>query len=107
MIPEWIGEMLNVRFSGRRSPRLAAGFAVMSSLWAALTPPGAAQHVDPKLFQELRWRSIGPFRGGRGVAVTGVKGEAGVFYFGRGGGGVWKTKVAVRQWRHRFSCHAI
>ena len=38
--------------------------------------------VEPSLFQDLRWRLIGPFRGGRVLAVTGVPGEPEHFYFG-------------------------
>jgi photosystem II stability/assembly factor-like uncharacterized protein len=47
--------------------------------------------VDPTLLQTLEWRCIGPFRGGRVVAVAGDPAHAQVFYFGSTGGGVWKT----------------
>ncbi|MFL6237536.1 MAG: hypothetical protein ACJ76N_30730, partial [Thermoanaerobaculia bacterium] len=52
--------------------------------------------VDPSLFQDLRWRLIGPFRGGRVLAVTGVPGEPEHFYFGSVNGGVWETGDAGR-----------
>jgi photosystem II stability/assembly factor-like uncharacterized protein len=55
-------------------------------------------HYDPKLFQDLRWRSIGPPRAGRVLAVTGVRGQSEVYYFGSVGGGVWKTNDAGRTW---------
>ena len=46
----------------------------------------------------LRWRNIGPFRGGRAVAVSGVVGDPRTFYFGAVGGGVWKTENAGTTW---------
>ena len=45
-----------------------------------------AQQVD---FAEMRWRMIGPFRGGRTVAAVGVRGQPNVFYIGVNNGGVW------------------
>ena len=50
-------------------------------------PPGDV----PTLLKSLEWRSIGPYRGGRVVAVTGDVSHSQVFYFGSTGGGVWKT----------------
>jgi photosystem II stability/assembly factor-like uncharacterized protein len=64
-------------------------------------------NFDPKLFQELRWRSIGPFRGGRTLAVTGVRGQPEVFYFGSVGGGVWGTNDAGRTWKPIFDSQPI
>jgi photosystem II stability/assembly factor-like uncharacterized protein len=69
--------------------------------------PDAEQKFDPKLFQELRWRSIGPFRGGRALAVTGVRGQSELFYFGSVDGGVWRTNDAGRTWHPIFDSQTI
>jgi len=47
---------------------------------------------DTTLYNSITWRNIGPFRGGRSAAVTGVPGVTNLFYFGSTGGGVWKTE---------------
>jgi photosystem II stability/assembly factor-like uncharacterized protein len=62
----------------------------------------ASAAVDPALFQELRWRLIGPFRGGRVCAVSGVPSEPDHFYFGSVNGGVWETVDAGRTWQPIF-----
>ncbi|MFC1640120.1 WD40/YVTN/BNR-like repeat-containing protein [Gemmatimonadota bacterium] len=54
--------------------------------------------VDPALFQDMEWRNIGPFRGGRSVAVAGVVQDHLTYYFGGVGSGVWKTKDAGITW---------
>ncbi|HEV2688201.1 MAG TPA: hypothetical protein VGV35_06595 [Bryobacteraceae bacterium] len=54
------------------------------------------------LFDGLRWRLIGPFRGGRAVAATGIPGDPNTFYFGAVGGGIWKTTNAGMTWNPIF-----
>lgn len=49
-------------------------------------------------YSSLEWRNIGPFRGGRSCAVTGVPGKPNLFYFGATGGGVWRTTDGGRSW---------
>ena len=79
----------------------------------AAAPLGAAAddtfvpHVDPALFQDLHWRLIGPFRGGRVLAVVGVPGEREHFYFGSVNGGVWETIDAGRTWQPIFDGQPI
>ncbi|MEL6974319.1 MAG: glycosyl hydrolase [Bacteroidota bacterium] len=51
-----------------------------------------------ELYSSLSYRLVGPFRGGRSAAVTGVPGEPNLFYFGATGGGVWKTTDGGRSW---------
>ena len=50
----------------------------------------------------MKWRQIGPFRGGRVLAVTGVPGEPNVFYFGGASGGVWKSVDTGVSWQPIF-----
>jgi photosystem II stability/assembly factor-like uncharacterized protein len=64
--------------------------------------PAAAQSVSPQLFSDMDWRLIGPFRGGRAVAVAGVPGDPATFYFGSVDGGVWKTTDAGVTWKPTF-----
>ena len=59
----------------------------------------AQTRVDPdSLFAVMQWRNIGPFRGGRSVAVAGVPSNSQIYYFGSTGGGVWKTTDAGITW---------
>lgn len=58
-----------------------------------------APAYDPALLQALEWRSIGPYRGGRVTAVTGVEGQPRLFYMGATGGGVWRTTDAGASWQ--------
>ncbi len=53
-------------------------------------------------FVELHWRNIGPFRGGRTVAIAGVPGHPGIFYMAPNNGGVWKTVDGARTWTPIF-----
>ena len=55
---------------------------------------------NPKLYKAMEWRNIGPFRGGRSAAVTGVSGKPNLFYFGSTGGGVWRTLDGGQSWNN-------
>src|SRR5438045_6784870 len=74
------------------------GFLTIPLLSAA----AHAASVDPSLFQELQWRSVGPFRGGRVLAVEGDPRDSKRFYFGAVNGGVWRTDDAGRTWQPIF-----
>jgi photosystem II stability/assembly factor-like uncharacterized protein len=67
----------------------------------------AQQQYDASLYSELRWRNIGPFRGGRVNAVSGVPGQPTIFYFGSVGGGVWKSMNSGRTWTPIFDSQPI
>jgi photosystem II stability/assembly factor-like uncharacterized protein len=56
--------------------------------------------IETELFSGLKWRNIGPFRGGRSVASSGVFGDPMTYYMGNTGGGVWKTTDAGQTWKN-------
>ncbi len=78
---------------------------VVAILFSLSMPLNAA--VDPAMFQDLHWRMIGPFRGGRVVAVSGVPGQPDHFYFGSVNGGVWETRDTGRTWQPIFDSQPI
>jgi photosystem II stability/assembly factor-like uncharacterized protein len=65
------------------------------------------QQLDQALTSGLRWRLIGPFRGGRSIAVSGVPGQPNVYYFGSVGGGVWKSSNGGETWEPIFDGQPI
>ena len=68
--------------------------AVIASSFA----PARAQQYDSRLYSEMRWRCIGPFRAGRTVAISGVPQQPSVFYMAAVNGGVWKTTDFGNTW---------
>ncbi|WP_394991598.1 glycosyl hydrolase [Emticicia sp.] len=53
---------------------------------------------DPSIYEGMKWRELGPFRGGRSCTVTGVKDKPNLYYFGAVGGGVWRSTDAGQTW---------
>jgi len=78
----------------------------IAALAVLLPTPAAPQGYDPTLFAGLRWRLIGPFRGGRTVAAVGIPGQPNVFYIGVNNGGVWKTTDYGRVWTPIFDAQS-
>ena len=88
----------------RRSHNVLLPFALLLALstLGATAEDIAAQEadvvVDSTLYSAMQWRGIGPFRGGRSVASTGIPSDPLTYYFGTVGGGVWKTTDAGTTW---------
>lgn len=80
----------------KRSGLLSLVLITLLSVWN----PTHAQTYDEKLYDALEYRLLGPFRGGRSAAVTGVPGKPNLFYFGATGGGIWKTTDGGRNWKN-------
>ncbi|MFK7833272.1 MAG: glycosyl hydrolase [Winogradskyella sp.] len=59
-----------------------------------------AQNFQESDYDALEYRLLGPFRGGRSAAVTGVPNQPNLYYFGATGGGIWKTTNGGRQWEN-------
>lgn len=64
------------------------------------TTTTTTSEFNPESFQALKWRNIGPFRGGRSNAVTGVPNNPMLYYMGSTGGGIWKTEDAGISWHN-------
>jgi photosystem II stability/assembly factor-like uncharacterized protein len=82
----------------------ALGLLAFPSATCAQSSPAANANatndapIPASIYANLQWRCIGPFRGGRTVAGTGVPGNPNLFYIGVNNGGVWKTTDAGRTW---------
>jgi photosystem II stability/assembly factor-like uncharacterized protein len=85
-----------------REFRLLLTFVIIAVFAVLCVSRIDAQQPDPSLYSGLRWRMIGPFRGGRVNTVSGVVGQPDTFYFGSVGGGVWKSSNAGRTWTPIF-----
>ena len=84
-------------------PRASLFVVILAGLGPVST---RAQQYDPALYSALRWRMIGPFRGGRTVAAVGVPGSPDVLYIGVNNGGVWRSGDYGRTWSPIFDGQA-
>src|SRR5258707_151483 len=92
-------------FSRHRTLMACAALLVVTAGWrVGARPELAAQStaaegmLDQAMLAAFKWRSIGPDRGGRSIAVSGVKGRPREAYFGAVGGGLWKTTDGGMKW---------
>ena len=94
-----------VRLLRYRSFIACAALLVLSALWRiggardlSAQQAAAPETFDQAILSSFKWRSIGPDRGGRSIAVSGVKGQPKIAYFGAVGGGLWKTTDGGMKW---------
>ena len=88
-------------------PLLVLGLSLSASAASPSPTPPPAGTIDEKLFKGMAWRQVGPFRGGRALAIEGVPGEPDTYYFGAVAGGVWKTTDGGANWTPLFDKEAI
>ena len=77
-----------------------SSFAQKSKKSQPLVTPAKSEVDFNDRYKPVKWRSIGPFRGGRSVAVSGVVGDINTYYMGTTGGGLWKTEDLGITWRN-------
>src|SRR5256885_5586056 len=92
-------------FAARAAFRALILVVLLASVFAQFTTN--AQTIPSQFYDAMRWRLIGPHRGGRALAVSGVRGQPETFYFGAVGGGVWKTTDAGEVWQPIFDDQPI
>jgi photosystem II stability/assembly factor-like uncharacterized protein len=89
-----------------RQPKAAkptqAASATATSPGQKSTPDDDSGKLEDKLFKGMKYRLIGPFRGGRSLTAAGIPGDPTTYYFGATGGGVWKSTDAALTWTPVF-----
>jgi photosystem II stability/assembly factor-like uncharacterized protein len=81
--------------------RSVAGLLMLLGVFGVAAVPVSSK-IPESLYSALKWRLVGPFRGGRVEAVAGISGNPNVYYFGAVAGGVWKTTDGGISWKPIF-----
>ena len=85
--------------ASRRAPsRAFVALIIASALFLLVTAANAGPVSQATLMNKLQWRSVGPYIGGRVVALTGVPGNSNIYYMGTVGGGIWKSTDQGLKW---------
>jgi photosystem II stability/assembly factor-like uncharacterized protein len=82
----------------QRFPTLLVLFSLAAFIMSAVAQQKSTMKYDTLLYNKMQWREIGPYRGGRSIAVAGHKAQPYVYYFGATGGGIWKTDDGGTTW---------
>ncbi|MEP6717949.1 MAG: hypothetical protein ABJB21_02340 [bacterium] len=87
--------------------RLLKTCCTLFAIALVASPVFAQPRIPDSYFSAMQWRCIGPHRGGRVLAVSGVRGQPNTYYFGSVGGGVWKTTDAGQTWIPIFDSQPV
>jgi photosystem II stability/assembly factor-like uncharacterized protein len=100
-----------IALAANPTPPRGGGPGVQPATSPAGAKPSVAPQVpgtiDEKLFKGMQWRQVGPFRGGRALAIEGIPDEPDTYYFGAVAGGVWKSTDGGANWTPLFDKEAI
>lgn len=89
------------------SSRLKSVILAIIALTTLVAICPAQQVINESLFKGMKWRSIGPYRGGRVIAVAGIPGDPTTYYFGGVAGGVWKSTDSGATWKPTFDHESV
>ena len=96
-LPPWLTSVDSVKYRPMRSIRLLVVVVVAGLRWS-LYPRSRGPPLIPGLYSGMRWRNVGPARGGRSIAAEGSDARPNEYWFGATGGGAWKSTDGGTTW---------